>query len=377
MNETKRSSGPKSKLIGGIMLLVAVVSVFVIDWRPEVEEPPPPIRPLKTVIAGETAAATQWKYPGKASAGEEATLAFEVAGTVKELLVREGEQVKNGQVLARLDDRDYQNAMKSAQAEVDRAQAQFERVELAAKSNAVSEQEVSNARAALDKAKADLDIQSKAVEDTVLTARFAGTVAQTFIKAFENVQAKQQVLSLQNLDRIEIKASIPEARLALVDPERRKDGEKHSVPFVATFDYFSDRTFPLEFKEFATEADPVTQTFTATFVMDAPTDVTILPGMTAMVAELADPEKPADPNADLLLPLDVVPVDGLGQYFVWKVEPEEGDMYSVTRQDVSVGELTGKNIIITAGLTRGDRVAAAGVHILVDGQRVRLLAGGK
>ena len=357
-------------------MITAVVSVFLIDWKPEVEEPPPPVRPLKTLVAGETAAATAWQYPGKARAGEQATMAFEVAGNVKELLVKEGQDVEEGEALARLDDRDYQNALKSAQAELDRAKAQFDRMEAAAKSNAVSEQEVSNARAAFDKARAELDIRSKAVEDTVLKARFAGTVAQTFIEAFENVQAKEPVLSLQNLNRIEIEASVPEARLAQVDPARRKE-KTHTVPFVATFDYFPDRQFPLEIKEFSTEADPVTQTFTATFVMDAPADVTILPGMTAMVSELAHPDREVAPDADLLLPLDAVPVDGLGQYFVWRVEPVEGDLYAVTRQDVSVGELTAENIIITAGLSRGDRVAAAGVNILVEGQQVKLLNPGE
>jgi len=119
MNEKTKLSGSRSKLIGGILFLIAIASVFLIDWRPEVAEEPPTIRPLKTLVAGETAAATTWQCPGKAGAGEEATMAFEVAGSVNELLVREGMDVNEGQILARLDDRDFQNALKAAQAEVE------------------------------------------------------------------------------------------------------------------------------------------------------------------------------------------------------------------------------------------------------------------
>jgi multidrug efflux system membrane fusion protein len=238
----------------------------------------------------------------------------------------------------------------------------------------VSKQEVSNARAAADKARADLEIRKKALEDTEITARFGGTIARTFIKAFENVQAKQAVLSLQNLSRIEIKASIPEARLALVDPVRRAKMDPAEMPhFIATFEFFPDRPFALEVKELSTQADPTTQTYTATFDMEAPGDVTILPGMTAMVSEKPNPNAPVAENGILRVPLDAVPVDGEGQYYVWLMEKGEGDIYAAKRSDVQVGEIVGDQIEINSGLTLGQRIAAAGVHILVEGQQVRLL----
>ena len=376
MNDKKVRSKHGSKICGGVLMVAAVLSVYLIDWRHEPEEEPTPIRPLKTIVVGELHAGTEWQYPGRASAGEQATVAFEVSGMVKELLVKEGDMVESGRLLATLDDRDYQNALRSSQAELDRAKSQLDRMQLAAESNAVSEQEVTNAQAAFDKAQAELDIRAKAVEDTKLKARFAGTVATTFVQAFENVQAKQKILSLQNLQRIEIKASIPEARLALVDPSARARGHKReqTSEFYATFDYFPDRAFQLEVKEFSTEADEATQTFLATFIMDAPTDVTILPGMTAMVSEKMLSKKEFAEDAALLLPLDAVPVDGLGQYFVWILEQDAGDVYAVTRRDVTVDEMTGASIKIKSGISKGDRIAAAGVNILLEGQKVRLLS---
>ncbi len=366
------SKKPKSKkhLVGGLIVAAAAFSVFFIDWKPGTDEPAPVIRPLKTLEVGATFAGTEWQYPGKVAAGEEATLSFEVGGKIQELSVKEGEEVSKGQVLARLDDRDYRNAAASARAEVDRSQAQYDRVKEAAAAKAVSEQELSNARAALDKAKAQLDIQQKALEETVLTARFAGTIARTYVKGFENIQAKQNIILLQNMERIEIIAAIPEARLAHVDPAKRNDEEvKKDLGLYAQFDYFPGRSFPLEPKEFSTEADPMTQTFTATLAMDTPKDVTILPGMTATVFETPKQQT----AAELLVPLSAVPVDGVGQYYVWLLKDAGEGVLEATRRDVTVGEITGPNIVITSGLERGQRIAAAGVHILVEGQQVRPL----
>jgi len=360
------------RTLGAILVGAAAASVFFIDWKPEVPELPPTIRPLKTLVVGEAAAGVKWQYPAKVSAREEADVAFEVSGTITEFLVNEGTKVTKGQLLASLDSRDYENEAKSAKAEMERAKAQLDRVEEAAKSNAVSKQEVSDARAAFDKASAEHEIKLKAVEDTHIKAKFDGVISRTYVQVFENIQAKQPILNLQDISSVKVEASIPESRVALGN----RDGRREQVlkkQFTASFDYYPGRTFPLTVHEFTTEADSVTQTYKATFIMEAPADANILPGMSAMVSEASTQAPEVASGEAWSLPLDVVPVDGLGQYFVWVLEASDGDVYAATRRDVSVGEMSGDSIAITDGLSRGDRVAAAGVHVINEGQKVRLL----
>ena len=74
-----------------------------------------------------------------------------------------------------------------------------------------------------------------------------------------------------------------------------------------------------------------------------------------------------------LLPVEAVVVDGLGNYYVWIVERREDESWRVHRQDIEVGEMTGGDIIVTGGVRAGMRIAAAGVHLLQDGQEVRRL----
>jgi RND family efflux transporter MFP subunit len=367
--DTKKKS--LSKIIGGTLMMAAVISIFVIDWKPEVEEEPPLIRPLKTMVVGDVGPGGGRKYPGKVSANQEVDLSFEVPGKLAEIKVKKGDQVKQGALLARLDDRDYRNDLDSAEAELKRAQAQYERVKEAAAVQAVSQQDLTDAKAAYDKALATVRIKKKALEDTKIYARFDGVIANRFVENFENIQAKQPILSLQDVKNVEIRVNVPESRVA--QSVRKMKGE---LKFTAEFDFLPGKEFDVALKEFTTEADPITQTFQATFVMPSPKEATILPGMTVTIVEQSKggERKNVPPPTEFSVPLDAVPIDGSGQYYAWLVKPVEGSpgVFSVHRQDVEVGPMSGDNILIKTGLSAGDRMALAGVHLLQENQRVLL-----
>jgi RND family efflux transporter MFP subunit len=180
------------------------------------------------------------------------------------------------------------------------------------------------------------------------------------------VQAKQPVLSLQDIKDVEIEVSVPEERVI------RGRGDKGRYRFSATFDYLPGREFEVQLTEFATDADPLTQTYLATFVMPAPEDVIILPGMTTTIHEYRKEGEDAE-EGGYAVPIDAVPIDGLGTYFVWMVQADQEGTFTVHRRDVQVGQMVEDEILVMAGLENGDRIAAVGVHVLREGQRVRLL----
>jgi multidrug efflux pump subunit AcrA (membrane-fusion protein) len=111
-------------------------------------------------------------------------------------------------------------------------------------------------------------------------------------------------------------------------------------------------------------------TYKATFTMPRPETITLLPGMPATMTEHA-PVITQQQGGDLL-PLDAVPVGTDGVYFVWKLKEVSDGLYSVHQTPVEVGELLGDSIVVMKGVTAMDRIAAAGVHILTEGQEVRL-----
>ncbi len=353
-------------VVGLAAVVVAVYSVFFIDWTTEKRPEQELIRPVKTMLIESPFAFSGRKYPGKVQAHREVDLAFQVAGPLIELPVRNGEEVTIEQVLARIDPRDFENELNAKKAVLAKAKHDVEKVERLFQSGAANQQEVVDTEAAFDVAEADSKIAEKALEDTYLRAPFGGVIAKSFVENFQNIQAKQPILSLQDVSSVKIEINIPEERVAL----KLKDRDEFGL--IATFDYLPGREFEVELVEFATEADPATQTFAATLAMPAPKDVTILPGMTATITpyrkQLED-----DEAAGFAVPIDAVPVDELGTYHIWKIVTDSSGRLSVHRVDVQVGEMVYDDIIILSGLLKGDRIATAGVHLLREGQQVRLL----
>jgi len=362
----KKKSSRNVKIVGLVLMIGAVISVFFMDWKKELPEEPPLIRPLKTMVIGSSFAASGRKYPGKVRAVQSADMAFEVSGRLIERPVNKGDIVKEGQLLARLDPSDYKQDLESVKAELARVRAHRDRIRKAAEKNAVSKQDVSNAEAAFDMAQAQVKIKAKALDDTYLRAKFGGRVANTLVENFENVRAKQTILVIQDISSMEIDIHVPEERIALA-----KEKKPPSFKFMASFDYLPEREFEITIKEFATEADPKTQTYAVTFSMHSPEDVNILPGMTATVKEYRQAAE--EGVSSYAVPIDGVPVDGLGNYYVWLLKKEAENIYTVHRTDVEVGDMIGDSIQILKGLKKGDRIAMAGVHYLQEGHQVRLL----
>lgn len=354
-------------LIGLVLMAGAVYCVIFVEWKTKPVEIPPVIRPLKTMEVGMPFVLSGNEYPGKVKANQSVDLAFQVGGPLVDLPVIEGERVEEGRLLARIDPRDFENALASTTAEFNQTRTNLERIERAVKTGAVSKTDQTNAQAAYEKAEAAMKISQKALDDTILSAKFAGTIANIYLENHENVQPKQAILSLQDVSSVEIEVAVPEGRVAVA---REEDIDRYR--FVATFDYLPGREFEVTLKEYEIEADPLTQTYNATFAMHPPEDVNIMPGMTVTVHEYLKTDSQVEGTAHTV-PIDAVPIDGQGGNYVWKLAEGEGDRFTVHRQDVVVGEIVGDDILVTSGLEEGDRIALAGVHLLRENQEVRLL----
>ena len=360
------------RLIGLFVVIIAICSVLFVDWKKEPEPEKELIRPVKTIVVQENLSERKYQYLGTVEAADEAELSFEVTGSLISLNVKKGDRVKKGQLLAGLDPRDFENALAVARADAEKARIILKRLKPAAKSGAVTKQQLTDAEATAATTDARLKTQIKAMEDTKLKASFDGIIADILVENFESVKAKQPIAILQTIDNVDVTVDVPESRIAEMDPKKigKRKGE---VKFVMSMDYFPDRTFVVTPKEFKTKADELTSSYKVTFTMPRP-DVTILPGMPATVTETIKVD--TGKAKGFLLPADAVPVDTHGKYFVWILTGEQSGVFTVQRQDVEVGEMTGDRITVTTGVSAGDRIAAAGVHILKQGQKVSLLDNG-
>jgi RND family efflux transporter MFP subunit len=337
---------------------LCLAAILVGCDRQEVPPAPEVVRPVKMFTFGESGRTRSFSYPGQVYANQTVEAAFEVTGKLQELPVAKGQQVRAGDLIARLDPRDFENDLRASRAALDEAIATRNRYRVAAKTNAVSRQELGEAEAAARIAAADLKIKEKALEDTTIRADFDGIVADRFVDNFQNVVAKQPVVLLQDIQTLEIRVSVPEQDVV------ESGDEPGSI--TAVFDSLPDREFELSVKEFVTEADPVTQTYRVVLAMPNPEGSGLLPGMTATVRWYAPT---LGSRGDETVPLAAVRGgDGLPSS-VWVVEP---DAMTVTQREVRLGQIAyGDRVEVLEGLEPGETIAAAGVHHLVEGMRVQ------
>jgi RND family efflux transporter MFP subunit len=342
------------------------------------------VRPVKTIVvkaAGEISGLT---LPGKVRASKRVELAFKrVGGRLNELPIagREGELVKEGELLARIDPKDFQTKLRNAEGQLKEARAglqlakkEYERVLNIQKKDAgaISAADIDRKREAVGKMEGRINSLKATVDDaknelsyTRLLAPFAGVIARRHVDNFQTVQPEQPIVSLQDVSHVELLVDVPENVVAY----SRAAGE-NAIEAVAEFPTAPGKQHALEFKEASTDADPATQTYQVVLQMPQPEGINVLPGMTASVMISASSSEGETPEGKILIPAIAVVADPQGKNYVWVVD--SNDM-TVKKRDVRVGRVTGsENIDVLEGLEGGETIVVAGVLKLKDGMKVRL-----
>jgi RND family efflux transporter MFP subunit len=308
------------------------------------------------------------EYPGRIRAAQYSEMAFEVPGRIVEFSVKEGERVEQGQALVRLDPRDYEAKLQAATAKLDHSATERDRARILYEKQVKPKAEYDLAQRFYEVQAAEVTIAKKAVEDTVLRAPFTGVMARKLVSDFENVQAKQPVLIVQDDSSLEVKVSVPERDLT-----GRQDGARDLAEITrrirprVVLSSIPDSEFPARLTELAEVADPTTRTFEATFAFAQPGGTSVLGGMTAKV-RIDVPT--AQQASALALPAASVVSDSGQEPYVWVVDPAT---MQVSRRSVTLGPMSGSEVRLEAGLDTGELVVVSGVHQLREGATVRRL----
>ena len=335
------------------------------------------IRPVKSITLRNNGDGGVWKYFGTLQGGRRVELSFRVSGPIRRIYVDKGDSVKRGTLLATLDTRDFQNQLKQAksaqaqaQAHYNNAQMNFKRYENLYKKNAVSKStydnqktEVDVARSALESAKSQTALVRDSLRDTELRAPYDGVIVDRLVENFQDVTAKQPIFRLQDISTLEVVFNVPES-----DIIGRSTSNRQFDSIYARFDAMPNRVFPLTIKEFVLQSDPNTNTYPVTATMASANDVILLPGMSATVeAEFKD--APNVDKAQFRIPSGAVFTSEQKKY-VWQCVNGEVHKVPVT---VSTPFSDGYIEISAPALKGGDDLIVAGVHLLKEGQKVRLM----
>jgi len=324
------------------------------------------IRPVPTALVQKASQVERRDFPGSVRAQNRVDMAFSVAGRIIELNAREGERLAKGDVLAKLDPRDYQNALAAAQASFNDAKRAYARAKDLFKRKVYSQAQLDAAMTAYEIAEATLRQRKKDLSDTIIYAPFDGVVAKRYVENHEHIKDKVPVAAFKGLSRIEVVTQVPERLIAKV-------GIEGITRIAVRFDVDQNTWFPAQIKEYSLQSDPVSRTYDIVVSLEPPENLEILPGMTATVQfERMRPESGDEPI--YVVPAASVLGGNNGESYVWVIPETSGKPKKV---EVEIGALTGEGVEIISGLKGTERVATAAIHTLLEDMQVRPARAGK
>jgi RND family efflux transporter MFP subunit len=348
---------------------VALVALGAFSWKsnqPAAAPAEPVIRPARVATIDFRSHMHSLMLAGTVVPRIETTLGFRVAGKVISREVDVGAIVKPGQLIARIDPTDYRlavdnarAALVSAEADFARAKADLDRYQMLRGSAAFMTQTLdtrqslsSTTQARVDQAKSQLASAENNLAYTELHADAAGVITAVQAEVGQVLAQGQGMVKLARSDELEILVGVPEHRLKTVRDASR-----------VTFELWSDtgHKYAARLRELSPSADPMTRTYPARFtVIDQPSFIGI--GMTATLIL-------ARPDAELLaeVPLSAIFQQGK-EPAVWVIDKATS---TVSLRPVTISRWRDETALIASGVENGDVVAAAGVHKLEPGQKVK------
>lgn len=364
------------KRIGYLLLLPLFLSLQACE-KEQLEEKKI-IRPVRAMKVSDVVQFRQRQFPGTATATQEVDLSFRVSGPLITFPINIGDEVKTGDVVARIDPRDFEVSLNNVRGQLDktmanvkRAQSEFDREMriLEQDPGATSQTAVERKRSQRDQARADIKSLQASVASakdqlnyTYLKVPFDGVVVSTYVKNFEFVQAKQSIVRIVDNSRIEMVINIPESLISLVPQAKNIE---------VIFDPFPDKKIPAEIKEIGTEASRTTRTYPVTLIMDQPEDVNILPGMAGKATGKPDTSDMSKLAIGKQVPVTaILSPDDIEKTYVWIINEQSK---TVSKREVTIGKLTDTGIMVINGLEAGEWIATAGVNYLREGMEVRIL----
>lgn len=330
------------------------------------------IRPVRYTQVKVVSAARTRSFTGLAKAGVESRLSFKVAGTLRELNVQVGDSIRKGQVIARLDPRDYQLMVEQAEAglaqaraELENAQANLRRIRGLYENNNASEADLDAAytqvrviEATIDSIQKQLDLAQLQVEYCTLQAPVSGSVRDVPVEINENVSAGQPAVIITEANLPEVEVGIPEVLIS---------GVRRGSEVQVRFDAVPGQSFAGIVNEVGVAASSSLNTFPVTVRLRRD-DSRVLPGMSA---EVSFRFGEGGQSRRVILPSHAVAQDRQGN-FVFVLEKTGDQLARVRRRPVRVGDIVGEGLEVLQGLEEGELIVVSGTSKVRDGQTVKI-----
>lgn len=324
------------------------------------EEPPLAVQsePVQTIDVPRTLRLT-----GTLRGDRETDLAANASGRVTATSVERGEQIKPGQVLAKLDVRaaalsavDARAQVDSIRAQEEQARAECERYEQLKAKGAITDleyqQKITQCRTLplnVQAASARAALAAQNVGDGLIRAPFAGVVTERYVEVGQFVRQESRVVTIVSMDPLRLQIAVPEAQVASV---------KQGADVSFTVSGYADRRFGGKVRFVSGALRATTRDLIAEAIVPNP-DRLLMPGMFADVELVTGSQRLPSVPKQALLEQDeqsrvFVVVDG-----------------RIEERIVALGPPVGERVSIARGVKEGEQVVVSDLKALSNGRKVR------
>lgn len=289
-------------------------------------------------------------YVGTVEADVAVAVSFTGMGTIKQVHVNEGGKVRKGQLVAEMDKTQAENALATATATHKQATDAYNRMKQLYESNSLADIKWVEVQSKVEQAEASLAAAKKMLEDCYIYSPIDGIVGKKMLHAGETALPSQPVVTVLSINKLKVKASIPEKEIAHINTDTESN---------ITIEALGGKSIVGGKIEKGVMADATTHTYDIRINIDN-TSADILPGMVAKVELLHQ-----DSINGIYIPIRAVQRGADGHHFVWCIN--DGKAH---RNNVGIGKTYGDRIEIVSGLAQGEKVITSGYQKVSEGMSV-------
>lgn len=321
------------------------------------------VRPVKTAEVG-TQADIRKEFSAIVEPVDYVNLAFRVGGQVISLPVMEGQKVSKGKLIAVIDTRELQLQLAADKSVYETAKSQLERNRKLLARQVISQQEFEISESNYQRAKSAYEHSQNNLKDTRLVAPFDGSVEKRYVENFQRVHSGEAIVRLVNTSKLRIRFTIPDNYLPLLRTKKQS--------FEVKFDAYKGKVFKAGLEEYLDVSADGTGIPVSIKIDDPAFNKKIYevkPGFTCKVSMRSNVSSIMDSDY-INIPLSaVIGESNSNDRFVWVVDNDK-----VSKRKITIESPTGEaNVLVSEGLKSGEIIVTAGVHQLVEGQRVKVL----
>lgn len=285
----------------------------------------------------------------------ETEVVAKISGVVEQLFVEEADAVKQGQILAKLDEEKLRVQANQALANLNKLENEYNRNQQLYEKSLVSTEEFQRTQYEYEAQKASVDLVKLDLAYTSIRAPIDGVIAERTIKVGNMVLINQGTFRITGLDPLRASVYVPEQHMVKLEV-----GQQARL----AIDALGGQVFPGKIQRISPVVDPATGTVKVTVEVQNP-DVVLKPGMFARIDIVYDTHM-----RTLLVPKDAV-----------ITEDDESSVFIVQdslafRHPVETGYVNADQIEILSGVTLNDTIVTTGKGALRDSARVELVQNG-